>query len=207
MRTARSLLFVFAILLAAPLPAQAAPARAPLRTFVTELGAARARLEVRHDSLDRIADSLEVNYVSGVRLDSIANAAATRARQDSLERFNLIPRARTYTPPLPAITVESAMGFTGAVLLWANDRYQFDVDPGGYRDTWKSVDKITHAALAYGLTDGCSALGGRAFVCAGIVAVGGLAYEGTQGTFRSRDAWANLGGALLSASVNTWLRR
>lgn len=207
MRALRSLAVVVPLLLmAAALPAQAAAP--PMRsTFVTELAANQRKLEQRHDSLDRIADSLEVNYVSAVRLDSIARVVARQARRDSLEAMHLVPQPRTYTPPLPAITTESAMGSSAAVLLWANDRFRFDVDAGGYRDRWRSIDKVTHAALAYGLTDGCSALGGRAFVCAGIVAVGGLAYERTQGAFSSRDAWANLGGAVLSASVNTWLRR
>lgn len=88
----------------------------------------------------------------------------------------------------------------------ANRMYGLDVDSGGYKDSWRTSDKLVHASIAFGLTSACTSAGGRPWVCAPIVAAVGYGFELSQGTVSQRDAYADAAGAVLSAAVTTIAR-
>jgi hypothetical protein len=169
-------------------------------TLVPFLRADQVRQELRLAALHARTDSL----AQGVR-DSLA---ADSVRADSVAAYRLaFATARTPRPR----GAEIALTMAGGVLLFANSVARFDVDAGGYHDTWRSPDKLLHSALGYTITDGCTALGGRRWVCAPLVAVLGYGWELSQaqavgrghGFVSNRDAWAVAGGAAVNALLHT----
>ena len=106
---------------------------------------------------------------------------------------------------VPLRRAETVLAVGGATVDVSNRLLHFDVDRGGYQDKWLSSDKLTHATLAYVITDGCGSFGGRRPVCAALSGLGGIGWEFSQGTVSNRDIVANLVGAALNTAIH-WRR-
>lgn len=98
------------------------------------------------------------------------------------------------------------------ILIWAT---RLDRDDGGYTDSFRTVDKLYHAAAAFALTlGGVFAFGLAPHVAGWLVLLAGVGFEGVQalhrdyvlrrpgakiGYFSLRDIVADLAGIVLAA--------
>jgi len=152
---------------------------APLRPQGTPLGDAQARA---------VLDTLRHSYVAldriGRRMERrFADPAALRTRS-----------TRTY-------------GWWLAAGLATNVVARLDRDPGGYRDTWFTVDKWQHLNAGMLLTDGALIMRvppRRAVLLTCLAATG---YELTQGYVSRKDIAVGCGGSLLTVTVRRLQRR
>lgn len=164
------------------------PARAEIRALRQQLHADDARI-----------DSLEVR-LAYLKRDS---AIIRTSPPDSLSA-RLAANAWRYRTELAALTAPdySLALLAGSVIAgysWGSVRR----DPGGYADSWGTMDKYAHLGLASALTFAGDAAGMKTWQAGALVCVAGVAFEYGQargGGFVSRkDIGANCIGAALAA--------
>lgn len=120
----------------------------------------------------------------------------------------------TLSTRMPAQTREERVAATeafGWVLytgVASNILFSWDPDPGGYRDSFATIDKQLHAAVGYGLTQAAITAGVRprdAVVGVSLAAVG---WELSQEFHSWRDVAVGVGGSLMAWGWHElWERR
>lgn len=182
------------------------------------------RAEVR--ALEHTRDSLDVRIVALEQLRDLRKAEAecvTRAPRDASAAelaacFRASPApviayaityAPTYAPADGTATsaVARSLAFTGVLMLGVvgNAAFGFERDPGGYVDSWRTLDKQVHALSAATLTLTGSHAGVPPWASAVAVCGVGYLFEHSQafddGYVSRRDALANCAGAGAAAAI------
>lgn len=120
---------------------------------------------------------------------------------DSLDSLRTV-LLRGAAPSWPFVIAMPAIGYAVGTL---------DGDSGGYRDSFRDVDKWAHASTCAALYSGLRSLGVPRWAAFAAPMLGGLALEAGQsrrgGFFSTKDLAANGAGCGLAWAVDAWIGR
>ena len=78
----------------------------------------------------------------------------------------------------------------------------FDRDPGGYVDTWSTIDKLAHGAMGAVITQSALNVGVPRRWAAPITCAGAVGFEYSQGYVSWKDALAGCSGAVIATGID-----
>lgn len=111
-----------------------------------------------------------------------------------------LPFPLTVRPPSSRSSSVFAFAFMAGDGL--NAWLHFDRDPGGYVDTWSTIDKLAHGAMGAVITQSALNVGVPRRWAAPITCAGAVGFEYSQGYVSWKDALAGCSGAVIATGID-----